>query len=64
MIGELHRGGAGAAFASVDHDEIRRDASLQHRFADAEELPGMAEREFEPYRLAAGQFEALFPQCI
>src|SRR5215471_11516351 len=52
VTGEFHRRGAGAALAAVDHDEIRPDASLEHRLADAEELPGVAEREFKANRLA------------
>jgi hypothetical protein len=55
VIGEFDRRGAGAAFAAIDHDKVRRDAGLEHRLADAEELPRVAEREFEAYRLAAGK---------
>ena len=53
VIGKLDRRGAGAAFAAIDHDEVGRNAGLEHRLADAEELPRMAEREFEAHRLAA-----------
>ena len=46
---------AGAALIAVDHDEIRIDPGLQHRLADRQELPGMADAQLEAGGLAAGQ---------
>src|SRR5215469_13329832 len=48
MIGEFYWCGAGAAFAAIDDDEIRRDAGLEHRFADAEKFPGMTDESLKP----------------
>jgi hypothetical protein len=56
VVGEFQRRRAGAAFAAVDHDEVGRDAGLQHGLDDGEPFPGMADGEFEADRLAAGQF--------
>ena len=55
MIHELQRRRAGAAFVAVDDDEIRIDSGFQHRLADREKFPGMADAQLEPGRLAAGQ---------
>ena len=55
MIHEFERRGAGAALLAVDHDEIRIDAGLQHRLADRQELPGMADAQLEAGGLAARQ---------
>jgi hypothetical protein len=43
VVAELHRRRAGAALAAVDHDEVRRDAGLQHRLDDAEPFPRVAD---------------------
>ena len=59
MIGELQRRGAGAAFLAVDDDEIGIDPGLEHRLADRQEFPGMADAELEADRLAAGQLAQL-----
>ena len=59
MVHELHRRGPGAAFLAVHHDEIRRRPARQHRLADRQELDRLAEAEFHPDRLAAGQFAQL-----
>ena len=55
MVHELEGSRASAAFLAVDHDEIRIDTGLQHRLADREKLPGMADAQLEAGRLAAGQ---------
>ena len=55
VIDEFRRSRAGAALAAVDHDEIRQQPGLVHRFGDGEPLPGMPDGELEPGRLAAGQ---------
>src|SRR6266849_6723010 len=55
MVHEFQRGGAGAAFIAIDHDEIRIDSALKHRLADREELPWVADAELESGGLAAGQ---------
>ena len=55
MIDEFQRRGAGAAFLAVDDDEVGLDAGLQHRLADGEELPLVADAELEAGRFAAGQ---------
>ena len=55
MVHEFQRRRAGAAFIAVDHDEVGIDAGLQHRLADRQKLPGMADAQLEAGRLAAGQ---------
>ena len=55
MIDEFQRRRAGAALLAVHDDEIGIDAGLEHRLADREELPRMADAELEPCRLAARQ---------
>ncbi len=55
MIHEFQWRRPGAAFVAVDDDEIRIYSALNHRLADREEFPGMADAQFEPGRLAAGQ---------
>ena len=55
VIDEFRRRRAGTALAAVDHDEIRQQPGLVHRFGDGEPLPGMPDGELEPGRLAAGQ---------
>ena len=55
MVHEFQRRRAGAAFIAVDHDEVGIDAGLQHRLADRQELPGMADAQLEAGGLAAGQ---------
>jgi hypothetical protein len=62
VVGELHRGGAGAALLAVDHDEVRENAGFQHGLGDAHELPRMAEAELEAHRFAAGQFTQLLDE--
>ena len=47
MIDEFERRGAGAALVAVDDDEVGEDSGLQHRLADREELPRMADAELE-----------------
>jgi hypothetical protein len=54
MIHEFQGCCAGAAFCAVNHNEIRRDASFNHRLANGEELPWMADAKLEARRLAAG----------
>ena len=49
------RRGAGAALLAVDDDEVGIDAGLQHRLADRQELPFVADAELEAGRLAARQ---------
>ncbi len=56
MVHELERCRAGAALIAVDHDEVGIDAGLQHRLADRQELPGMADAQLEAGRLAAREF--------
>src|SRR5262249_3764196 len=55
MIDELQWRCAGAAFLSVDHYEIRVDASVQHSLANREDLPWMPDAELKSDRLAARQ---------
>ncbi len=56
VVGELERGGSGAAFGAVDDDEVGRGALLDHRFAHGEELAPGAGAQLEAGRLASGQF--------
>ena len=53
MVGEFQRGRAGAAFRTVNDDEIRGDAALQHGLAQRHEFGGQADAELEADRLAA-----------
>ena len=53
VVGEFERRRAGAALLAVDHDEVRIDPGRQHRFADREELPRVADAELEARWLAA-----------
>src|SRR5262249_58335433 len=55
VIHELKRRRAGAALLAVDDDEIRGDPGLEHRLDHGQELPGVADAEFEAGRLAAGE---------
>ena len=55
VVGELQRRRAGAALGAVDDDEVGRDAGLEHRLADAEPFPRMADAQLEADRLAARQ---------
>jgi hypothetical protein len=53
VIGEFHGRGAGAAFLAIDHNEIRRNAGLEHGLGNREELPGVTDAELETNWLAA-----------
>ena len=55
MVHELQRSGAGAAFVAVDDDKVRVDAGFEHRLADRQKLPAMADAQFEAGGLAARQ---------
>jgi hypothetical protein len=55
VIGEFQRRRAGAALLAVDDDEIGANFRLQHRLADRQEFPGVADAELEADRLAARQ---------
>ena len=55
MVDELGRRSAGAAFGTIDDDEVRQDAGLEHRLRDAEPFPGVADRQLEAGRLATRQ---------
>jgi hypothetical protein len=63
VIGELERRGAGATLGPVDHDEVGRDAGLEHRLDDGHELPRMADAELEADRLAAGELAQRATNC-
>src|SRR3954468_10212804 len=59
MVHELQRRGAGAALVAVDDDEVGIDAGLDHRLADRQKFPGMADAQLEAGRLAAGELSHL-----
>ena len=54
MVHEFQRRSTGAALIAVDHDEVGINAGLQHRLADRQKFPGMADAQFETGGLAAG----------
>ena len=54
VVGELHGRGTRAALGAVNHDEIRRDAGLEHGFDDAKPFPVLAYAQLESGGLAAG----------
>ena len=58
-VGELQRGGAGAALAAVDDDEVRVDVGREHGLDDGHELDRVADADLEADRLAAGQLTQL-----
>src|SRR5690606_21755375 len=53
MVDELDWGGAGAAFGSVDNDEVGRDARFKHGLCDGEPFPWVADAQFEADGLSA-----------
>ena len=55
VVLEFLWGRAGTALGTVDDDEVRGDAGLQHGLADGQELGAGADAELEPDRLTAGQ---------
>jgi hypothetical protein len=59
MVHEFQRRRTGAAFVAVDYDEVGIDPAFEHRLADREKLPGMADAQLESGGLAAGQFSHL-----
>ena len=62
VIGELERRGARAAFGAVDDDEVGQEPRLEHRLADREPLPRMADAELEARRLAARELAQPFDE--
>jgi hypothetical protein len=53
VVGELDRRRACATFSAVHHDEVGRDAGLQHGLHNRKPLPRVADAELEAGRLAA-----------
>jgi hypothetical protein len=53
VIGELHRGRAGAPLTTVDDDEVGIDSRLAHGFAYGEKLPAVTDTKLETHRPAA-----------
>jgi len=52
MVHEFERCGTGAALGAIDHDEIGRDAGLEHRLDHGKKLPRVAHAKLEACRLA------------
>ena len=55
VVAELDRCRAGAAFGAIHHDEVRRDAGLQHGLDDGKPFPRMTQAELEADRFAAAE---------
>src|SRR5205807_782355 len=55
MVHEFQRRGTGAAFIAVDHDEVGINPALDHRLADRQEFPAVADAHLESGGLAAGK---------
>ena len=60
MVGKFHRGGSRAAFSAIDHDEVRRNAGLQHGFHHGKPFPGVADAQLEAGGLAPRQGTQFF----
>jgi len=52
-VHEFERGGPGADFGAVDHDEVGRDAGLQHGLHGAEKFRAVADAKLESDGLSA-----------
>jgi hypothetical protein len=53
MIYKLDGCCTGAAFGTIDHDEVRGDTGFDHGFGDGKPFPSVSDAQLEPNGFAA-----------
>ena len=59
VIHKFKRRRPSTAFGAIHHDEVRRDAGVQHGFDHGHEFPGMTNTKLEAYWFAARKLTQL-----